>query len=439
VGLRAVGLGLLAGAVVGAIVVGIVALAGAGARRAATVAVPADCGANIGKQGSVAYVVYVESNIAQPGRNSVLTIPYEAGDMKPMAMSQCFTGGAGSHDLTASGALDADYQLITNPQRTLLFAVNQGSDSIAVFHILSNGALRAVAGSPFPSGGTAPASLGLSGNTLVVANKAQDGIRSLAHTAPIYTTFTVQQDGRLRQVPGSNVPSQPGSSPDSAYVPPSGGVAVGTEESGPIRGFHISASGVLKEAPGSPYFLPPSVFGPGFAPFNEFPLGLTAHPTKPLLYISVPLVPAVAVYRLHASGSLTFLDSVVERGAFEPCWIRVTNNGRWMYMANADTNSVTAYDLSNPSRPKQLQTVLFKTPGEPWNEVIDPKDKFLFVNAPRNDLAVPAGQGNTQHVMRIESDGKLTELNPSSPARIPVPVGTNPQGSALVPGPYAVH
>jgi DNA-binding beta-propeller fold protein YncE len=272
-----------------------------------------------------------------------------------------------------------------------------------------------------------------------VANKAQDGIRSLAHTAPIYTTFTVQANGSLKQVPGSNVPSQPGSSPDSAFVPPAGGVAVGTEESGPIRGFRIGSSGVLTQVRGSPYYLPPSVFGPGFAPFNEFPLGVAAHPSKPLLYVSVPLVPSVAVYKFQTTGRLTFLDSVAERGAFEPCWIRVTSDGRWMYMANAASNSVTAFDLANPSRPRQLQTLLFKTPGEPWNEVIDPANKFLFVNAPRNDMAVPAGQGNTQHVMRIGADGKLTELNASSPVRLPVPVGTNPQGSALIPGPYASH
>jgi hypothetical protein len=49
-----------------------------------------------------------------------------------------------------------------------LFAVNSGSDTIAVFHIQGNGALTPVEGSPFPSGGNDPVSLGLNGNTLFV-------------------------------------------------------------------------------------------------------------------------------------------------------------------------------------------------------------------------------------------------------------------------------
>ena len=48
-----------------------------------------------------------------------------------------------------------------------------------MFRVAPNGALTAVAGSPFPSYGRAPTSLGLAGNTLIVANKAQDGVRNL--------------------------------------------------------------------------------------------------------------------------------------------------------------------------------------------------------------------------------------------------------------------
>ncbi len=48
----------------------------------------------------------------------------------------------------------------------IALVTNQGSDSIAVFKIQPNGGLQAVTGSPFPSGGMAPRSLGLSGSTL---------------------------------------------------------------------------------------------------------------------------------------------------------------------------------------------------------------------------------------------------------------------------------
>ena len=49
-------------------------------------------------------------------------------------------------DLSNTGVLDADQELIVNPQRTLLFAVNSSSDTIAVFHIQTDDTLSAVTG-----------------------------------------------------------------------------------------------------------------------------------------------------------------------------------------------------------------------------------------------------------------------------------------------------
>jgi hypothetical protein len=424
---------LLVGALAAAIVVAVVVLSSSGkAKKAATTSsLASDCGAAIGRDGPVAYVVYVESNIARTGENSVIAMPYRAGDMKPLAMSQCPTGGSGSTDLTDSGVLDANDQLLTNPGHTLLFAVNQGSDSIAVFHIGPTGALTPVSGSPFPSGGVAPSSLGLSGSTLVVANKAQDGVRDLSRVAPSYTTFTVSAEGRLTPVRGSSVAALPGSSPTDASVAPGGGVAFATEESGPIRGFSVGRTGVLTQAPGSPYDPPAIAYPPGFDPTKRFALGVAAHPSRRLLFVGLSTIPALAVYRYDPTGKLTYLHSVHVDGSYLPCWIQVTRDGHWLYTSNADTDNLTTFDISNPTRPRQIQTFAFTTPGNPWNLVLDPTDRFLFVNTPRDTFKVPEGQGNTQHVLRIGADGRLAEVK-GSPVAIPVPRGANPQGIAIV-------
>ena len=110
-------------------------------------------------------VVYVESNSPHRGANQILAFRYHDGVLSGRHVRRYSTGGSGSHDLSNSGVLDSDQELIVNPSRTLLFGVNWSSDSIAVFHIEKGGALRAVAGSPFPSHGKAPASLGLAGRT----------------------------------------------------------------------------------------------------------------------------------------------------------------------------------------------------------------------------------------------------------------------------------
>src|SRR3954470_25080275 len=139
--------------------------------------------------------VYIESNGHTAGSNSVLAFRYSAGSLRPLDIREYPTGGRGSHDLSNSGALDAEQQIVTNADRTLLFAVNAGSDTVAVFHIADDGALDPVAGSPFPSGGKAPASVGVSGDELFVANKAHDGVRALTKTKPSYATFHIGSDG----------------------------------------------------------------------------------------------------------------------------------------------------------------------------------------------------------------------------------------------------
>src|SRR5437588_4162469 len=163
--------------------------------------------------------VYVESNSSAPNSNEVLAFRYHDGSLNPRHIRRYPMHGSGSHDLSNSGVLDADQELITNPQRTLLFAVNSSTDTIAVFHIDAGGALSPVTGSPFPSGGRAPSSLGLAGSTLIVANKAEDGVRNLTRAPANYTSFHLRADGSLSR-PISSIDVPPGSSPLQAYVTP---------------------------------------------------------------------------------------------------------------------------------------------------------------------------------------------------------------------------
>lgn len=78
--------------------------------------------------------------------------------------------------------------MITNPEGALLFAVNSGSNSVAVFRITSD-RLQAVEGSPFPSGGSDPVSVGLKDDILTVVNKDQDPAQNVNLIQPNYTTF----------------------------------------------------------------------------------------------------------------------------------------------------------------------------------------------------------------------------------------------------------
>ena len=104
--------------------------------------------------------------------------------------------------------------------------MNSGSNSIAVFRITSEGGLEAVEGSPFPSGGSDPVSLGLKGDILVVVNKDQDPAQNDNLVLPNYTTFRVWPNGQLTAVENSTVSVAYGTSPSQALIASRGAVRV---------------------------------------------------------------------------------------------------------------------------------------------------------------------------------------------------------------------
>lgn len=107
-------------------------------------------------------VVYVTSNNPNPGQNSVLAYRRNPANGKLTLIGNFLTRGTSVFNADEHlGPDDSDQELIASPDHQLLFAVNSGSNTIAVFRINSNGSLTHVHGSPFPSGGVQPVSLGL--------------------------------------------------------------------------------------------------------------------------------------------------------------------------------------------------------------------------------------------------------------------------------------
>ena len=86
--------------------------------------------------------IYVESNNYRKDKGSVFAFRYAEGKINPKPR-EYKTGGHGSHDLSNSGVLDIDGSIVTSSDNKFLFAVNTGTDTIAVFRIASNGALQA--------------------------------------------------------------------------------------------------------------------------------------------------------------------------------------------------------------------------------------------------------------------------------------------------------
>ncbi len=385
--------------------------------------------ANGGGAGGEAFdgTVYVLSN--DPHANGVLALHYRAGSLRPLRIGEYPTGGRGNADLTESGSLDADGQIVLDDRRRLLFAVNQGSDSVASFRVRSDGSLEPARGSPYPSGGYAPSSLGIAGSTLVVANKAHDAVRDLTSKPARYTTFLIHRDGRLEPT-GFAVEVPPRSSPTQAYVPPGSKLVVGTEETGPFRIFRVAAGGALAQAVDSPLAPEKSLFPTGYRG-SRWALGIAAHPRKHLLYAELAFLAKLLVYAYDDEGRLTFRSAVSINGAKLPCWTTLDRAGRRLYTANAGNNTVSVFDAgTDPERPRQLQTLKLKGSGNPWGLRLDPAGRHLFVVDPRATAGVHPGQGNALHVLDVDADGTLSERD--DPVPLPVALGTPPVGVAVL-------
>ena len=144
--------------------------------------------------------VYIESNASAPNSNAVYAFRRgSAGNLTPLPGSPFLTGGAGvQYTGTNLGPFDSDSEVIVNPQQTLLFAVNAGSDTIAVFSIKEDGTLTPVEGSPFPSGGNdLVKSWRFDGNVLIVVNQSGDFARP-SHDSPQlhHTTRPIERESR---------------------------------------------------------------------------------------------------------------------------------------------------------------------------------------------------------------------------------------------------
>ena len=381
--------------------------------------------AAVADEGPARAVVYVESN--DPAGNAIFAFARgHDGALTPLPGSPYPAGGLGITPTFDLGPFDSDQEVIVNPSGTLLFAVNGGSDSIAVFRIAADGTLRPVPGSPFPSGGSNPVSVGLAGDVLCVVNKDQDPDHP-GQSLPNYTSFRVTPRGRLVPVPRSTVTVDAGSSPSQALTAPDGDLLFGADfMGGLLRSFRIAPSGRLRPRAAVP--LPPAEFaGTGQPPF---PLGLALHPEEPLLYVGFVTINRLGVYRYNDAGDLRFLRTVPNSGQ-ALCWVRVNADGTRLYTTNTGDRSVSVYDISlDPAEPVEIQQVTLRGQGNTFQLELDSTGRFLHVvtqqAAPSEDVTA-----NALHVLRVGDDGRLAEV-PSSPTVLPVPNRTRPQGVAAL-------
>jgi 6-phosphogluconolactonase (cycloisomerase 2 family) len=400
-------------------------------------------------------VVYVETNNPNPGQNAVLAYHSDPVDGSLTLFGTFPTGGTGGANPTDGlGPDDSDQEIVVSPDHRFLFAVNSGSNTIAVFDIHADGSLSLIKGAPFDSGGVQPVSLGLAGNDLYVVNQGdQVPGQTSGGVRPNYTGFHVNGNGKLHPIANSTVEVNPGSSPSQALITPDGQFLFGSDLfsvrldpppplppfippfASALEGFRIQPNGRLAQVPGTPH----TTFAD--TPLPPFVLGLHAHPTQRIIYAGFVAGNELGVYTYDAAGQLSFAGTVPSSG-LGICWITASPDAKYLYASNSTSDSIAVFSIADPLHPVEIQNLDLAGPKAPlpffaptifdttpFQLSTDPTGKFLYaVNHETASGASPLG--NALHVLQIGTGGTLTES--LGPTFLPVPALANPLGVVVL-------
>ncbi|HWZ44030.1 MAG TPA: hypothetical protein VNW97_11165 [Candidatus Saccharimonadales bacterium] len=422
-----------------------------------------------GGSGNDTHVLYVETNDHNPGQNAILAYNIDPNDGSLSLLGTFPTRGTGAVNFDSRlGPSDHAQEVILSGDKRFLFAINGGSNTVAVFRVHGNGSLSHVLGSPFPSGGMTPLSLGQAGDKLYVVNGNNNTQANVApnNTPANYTGFEIKEDGRLEPISGSTVEIASNSNPTQAHISPDKKFLFGIDFFAlpyqpqivpfiPARGsllesFQIQEDGTLREAPGSPYLPPPSSRLDPSVSESGYLLGLIAHPAERILYAGEVATERLAVYTYDESGRLSLLTDVPLPGA-AICWFSFDKDVKHLFSSEAGSNSIGVFDIANPFAPVHIQELPLRLLGHPtaslpgnefptlsFQQALDPSGKFLFVvnhaETPNNDYP----EGNAIHIMQVQPGGTLVEAA-FSPLILPVPSNVKPTGNAILVRPGLPH
>lgn len=376
-------------------------------------------------------IVYVISNDYHDNANAVLAYRRMSnGTLAALPGSPFPTHGAGlANPKQVLGPDDTDDPLVISDDGRFLFAVNGGSNTVAVFSINPDGTLVAVPGSPFPSGGQTPCSVAINGRFVYVANKAFDPLHVITQQ-PNYVTFEVDDAGRLLPVPNGTIEVPAGSAPSQVLLSNDRSFLFATdflafmlpteEPTGTLLSFQVKGDDGLSPAQGAPYVVPK---GDGGA------LGLATNPRSDrTLYVGFPVAGAFGVYDIDPStGVLTFVTQLA--GGPGTCWIRTNSTGDRLYTLNSGENSVGVYNTDQAQAPSFITKLTLKDPANNGDFALgfSPDGGTLYVVSQNVDTTFTTNN-NWLHALKVAADGTLSE--PGEPLQLPVPNDVRPEGVA---------
>jgi 6-phosphogluconolactonase (cycloisomerase 2 family) len=298
------------------------------------------------------------------------------------------TGGAGDpNPQPNTDPLASQGALILGRGNQHLFAVNAGSNQISVLKI-NKDTLTVL--DVVDSGGVRPISLALHDDLLYVLNEGG---------TPNITGFTIGDDGMLTPLAGSTQPliGAAGANPAAIGFNHDGTLLAVTEKNGNrIDTYTIDDNG-LPSAPINNTSNGMTPFGSTFT--NDDTLLVSE------AFGGAPNQGALSSYSAPDSGTLSVISGSVTDSQSAPCWVVTTNNGKFAFVSNTGSGSISSYRINAETGSLTLLNSAAASTGmgsAPIDIALSVNSRLLFVLV-----------GGTQSVasFRVGANGALTAVN----------------------------
>lgn len=322
--------------------------------------------------------VYTLSN--QSSGNAILLFD-RAADGSLTAAGSVSTGGLG----TGAG-LGSQNALVASRNGQLLFAVNAGSNTISSFRF--DDRRRPVLVSTVPSGGTLPISVTTALGLVYVVNAGGSG--NIAG-------FRVDSKGILTPIAGSAQPlSSSNSQPAQIEFDGSDDRLIVTEKgTNLIDSYIVRANGIATLGTSTP--------SRGATPFGF------AFRRNTLIvaeaFGGAANASTASSYTIAGVGGYNAVSASVPTTETAACWTVVTANGRWAYMSNTGSGTITGFAISPAGALTRLaengESAVLGAGTAPADMALSTSSQYLYA---RN------GGNRTISVVAVNADGSLTVI-----------------------------
>jgi 6-phosphogluconolactonase len=374
--------------------------------------------------------VYVMTDRAEG--NSVVVLQRDASGVLSI-MAEVPTGGFGNGPVQlpapfppdpGPSPLTSQDGLVMTEDGRFLIAVNAGSNEVSVLAVTDDG-LQLV--DKVPSGGNFPNSIAHHNGLIYVMNQGELP-PVLLHAVPKIAGFFLDVFGKLHPIPNSiTVTGDPDSQPGDVVFSPDGRFLIITDKfnafatgSSPslLHVRRINLDGTTAEVAS----YPANNRAPLGSDFDRHGIFAVTEANAGFVdgnRVSIPNGSSMSSYIFTPSGQLEPVSKAVPTFQTVACWVRFTPDGRYAYVANKGSGSISLFLVADDGEITLLNSVAADTGGVnsgPLDEGITPDGQFLYVTTgigglPPQDftLPLPPNPGAVKGY-RIHSDGSLTPV-----------------------------